>query len=182
MIALVLVAVIVAALIMMQAARRPSPVQTGLAIQAPAGAAALPASFPVQIKPHFFSRSEQAFYNLMQEALQGTPYAVFPNVRLNDLFTIQASGKERQAVLGRLRDKHVDFLITELGSYRPALGIELDGASHENAKQQQRDAVKDTLFASAGLPLLRLDARQKYSASELRGVLSGQLGTLRRSA
>ena len=142
----------------------------------------IPASFPIKVKPNFFSRSEQVFFTSLQEALQGSPYTVFPNVRLNDMFVIQASGKERLVVLGRLRDKHVDFLITERGSYRPALGIELDGASHESEKQQYRDAVKDTLFASAGLPLLRLDARRKYNVSELRESLNQQLGALLQSA
>jgi len=52
-----------------------------------------------------------------------------------------------------VRDKHVDFLIVERGQYKPVLGIELDEASHENDQQRYRDAVKDTLFASARLPL-----------------------------
>jgi len=45
---------------------------------------------------------------MLLEALSGSAYTVFPNVRFNDLMLIKASGSERQAVLGRLRDKHVD--------------------------------------------------------------------------
>ncbi|TSA87090.1 DUF2726 domain-containing protein [Deinococcus detaillensis] len=135
----------------------------------------IPASFPVQAKQYFFSRSEGQFYETLLEALQGGPYIAFPNVRLNDLMMIKASGGERQAVLGRLRDKHVDFLIVARAQYRPVLGIELDGASHENDQQQYRDAVKDTLFASARLPLLRLDARRLYRPAELSKLLKSAL-------
>ena len=140
----------------------------------------LPASFPVQTKPSFFSHTECQLYEDLQEALHGSSYTVFPNVRLNDLMLIKASGSERQAVLGRLRDKHVDFLIVARANYRPLLGIELDGASHHSEKQQYRDTVKDILFASARLPLIRLDARQRHHTDDLRELLQGWLepGTL----
>ncbi|AWN21880.1 hypothetical protein DKM44_00370 [Deinococcus irradiatisoli] len=138
----------------------------------PGPEAELPASFPVQARPRLFSRSESQFYEALLEALQGSPYTAFPNVRLSDLFSIQASGSERLAVLGRLRDTHVDFLVVERVHYRPALGIELDGASHGDARQQSRDAVEDLLFASAELPLLRLDARRCHTPRQLQAQLA----------
>ncbi len=153
--------------------RRPRPVAAASSPAHSSGPAAdLPASFPVHAKPCFFSRSESQFYEALLEALRGSPYTAFPNVRLNDLFSIKASGSERQAVLGRLRDKHVDFLIVERAHYKPALGIELDGASHGHERQQYRDAVKDLLFASAELPLLRLDARRHHTAQQLQRQLA----------
>ena len=171
---LVIVLALAAVIWIVQSQRKPSrparqrPTSPSKAPVFPADSIPIPAAFPVQAKQYFFSRSEHAFYEMLLEALSGSAYTVFPNVRLNDLMLIKASGSERQAVLGRLRDKHVDFLIVERGQYKPMLGIELDGASHENDKQQYRDAVKDTLFASARLPLIRLDARQRRQPSELR--------------
>ncbi|GAA3999842.1 hypothetical protein GCM10022631_08460 [Deinococcus rubellus] len=63
----------------------------------------------------------------------------------------------------------------ERGPYRPVLGIGLDEASHDNDKQQYRDAVKDTLFASARLPLIRLDAQQRHQPAELRAIIQGHV-------
>ncbi|MBB5232746.1 DUF2726 domain-containing protein [Deinococcus budaensis] len=137
----------------------------------------VPDALPVEVKRYFFSRDENAFFGVLEEVLAGTPYRVFPNVRLNDLFRIRAEA-QRGAVYARLRDKHVDFLIVNAAeAFRPVLALELDGASHGSEKQQHRDAVKDVAFRSAGLKLLRLPSRA-YSAAELGGRLGADLPAL----
>ena len=146
-----------------------------LAPGAEAGALnSLPDRLPLTVKRPFFSRSEQAFYIVLEGALHGTPYTVFPNVRLNDLFVI-TDPEQRQSTYNRLRDKHVDFLIVTSGRFEPSLAIELDGESHASPTQQERDRVKNLVFSSAGLGLLRLDARQTYQAADLRERLRGRL-------
>ncbi|AFZ67049.1 DUF2726 domain-containing protein [Deinococcus peraridilitoris] len=135
----------------------------------------LPDHLPVKAKTYFFSRSENAFYTSLTAMLEGTPYRVFPNVRLNDLFQITADSSQRSSVYNRLRDKHVDFLVVSARDYKPLFAIELDGASHERATQQQRDVVKDLVFKSGGLALVRLDARQPHTAASLREVLGKYL-------
>jgi hypothetical protein len=138
----------------------------------------VPDALPLEVKRSFFSRDENAFFAALEESLTGTPYRVFPNVRLNDLFTITAQ-EGKNAVYARLRDKHVDFLLVDTAAaYRPVLAIELDGRSHQTGKQQHRDAVKDVAFRSAGLKLVRLPSRA-YSAAELGGRLQAELPNLR---
>lgn len=75
----------------------------------------------------------------------------------------------------RFRDKHVDFLICERKNYQPVLGIELDGASHDRSEQKYRDAVKETVFKSAGLPLVRFRNEDKPSPATLAETLRGYL-------
>lgn len=133
----------------------------------------IPDTLPVSTKKAFFSRAEREFYETLCQALP-MEYLIFPNVRLQDLFTISATGKERQGVYARFQDKHVDFLILD-SQYRPLIGIELDGPSHDNAKQQYRDAVKDTLFTSAGLPLLRYRNNEQPSVEALSTALNQHL-------
>ncbi|WP_369814966.1 DUF2726 domain-containing protein [Deinococcus sp. Leaf326] len=133
----------------------------------------IPSVLPVKTKQWFFSRSESAFFQALEAALP-PEYRVFPNVRLNDLFLIKP-GAQQRATYARLRDKHVDFLIVRTSDFRPWLALELDGASHDQAEQQYRDAVKDVVFQSAGLPLLRLRAESAYGPSELRLLLAPYL-------
>lgn len=134
----------------------------------------VPDSLPLEVKRYFFSRDENALFRVLEDVLAQTPYRVFPNVRLNDLFRITAE-TQRGPVYARLRDKHVDFLIVNSSdAYRPVLAIELDGASHGHERQQHRDAVKDVAFRSAGLKLVRLPSRA-YSAAELRALLQDEL-------
>ncbi|WP_407568670.1 DUF2726 domain-containing protein [Deinococcus altitudinis] len=137
----------------------------------------LPDSLPVTVKRSFFSRSERVFFGDLTAVLEGTPYTAFPNVRLNDLFTI--GGEDQRSTYNRLRDKHVDFLIVSRDGFVPTLAIELDGASHESEVQKKRDRVKDLVFRSAGLTLLRVDARQPQSALALAALLAPQLPGLK---
>ncbi|CAM4032604.1 DUF2726 domain-containing protein [Deinococcus marmoris] len=65
----------------------------------------------------------------------------------------------------------MDFLVVSLPDHRPAFASELDGASHDNATQQYRDAVKDTAFRSAGLPLLRLRTEERHTQQSLEVAL-----------
>lgn len=129
-------------------------------------AGTVPEHLPVTTKRYFFSQDENQFFRSLEESLQGTPYRAFPNVRLGDLFLI--TDKTQQAsVRGRLKDKHVDFLLVDITQdFKPVLAIELDGQSHQRERQQYNDAVKDVIFKSAKLPLLRLPSK-RYTAQEI---------------
>ncbi|GGS09889.1 hypothetical protein GCM10008960_40160 [Deinococcus sedimenti] len=152
---------------------------TVTSIPTPAG---VPDELPVRIKQHFLARSESAFLAALETSLPGG-YRVFPNVRLNDLFFITTRHPGQQkGTYARLRDKHVDFLVVSLPEHRPVFAIELDGASHDNAQQQYRDAVKDVAFRSAGLPLIRLRAEIVHTPASLRNVLSQHLSVGRAHA
>ena len=121
----------------------------------PTGPGQIPDALPVRVKRYFFSQDENAFFRSLEESLAGTPYRVFPNVHLEDLFTITDQAK------------HADFLIVDVAQdFRPVLAIELDGKSHQRERQQYNDGVKDVIFRSAGLPLYRLESR-KYRPEEI---------------
>ncbi len=179
---LLLIVVVIGVLIALARSKGASAISTPIQEHRQERRKDLPDSLPVQTKRYFFSRSENTFFGVLTKTLDGAPYLVFPNVRLNDLFLIKAGGKERHGVYARLRDKHVDFLIVTASDYQPVCAIELDGASHESTIQQGRDAVKDLVFRSAGLPLKRLDARQPYTPAELHKLLLAQLPELRGQA
>ena len=138
----------------------------------PSAPTAVPSHLPVRTKRYFFSLSERQLYAQLLAVLPSHQYAVFPNVRISDLFTIEASGSAASATYARMREKHVDFLVVTLPEFTPCLGIELDGPSHRAAPQQYRDAVKNVIFESAQLPLLRLSTNQKLTTTQLAALLA----------
>lgn len=77
--------------------------------------------------------------------------------RLADVFqsTVHDIG-----ALNKIAQKHVDFLICRNDDWMPMLGIELDDASHNSAKVKERDMFVNLLFASTGVPLLRLPVQE----------------------
>lgn len=75
---------------------------------------------------------------------------------------------------------HLDFLLVTAAELRPALAIELDDASHRSGggeKAADRDAVKDAVLAAAGLPLLRVPAKQSYRVEDVRRRIIEERGT-----
>lgn len=143
----------------------------------PEASRSVPEHLPVSTKRYFFSPDENQFFRSLETALEGTTYRVFPNVRLSDLFKINTGldKSEYASVRGRLKDRHVDFLVVDAGKdFAPVLALELDGTSHQQEKQQHSDAVKDVVFRSAGLKLLRVPSR-KYSTKEVQQLLNDDL-------
>ncbi len=115
-------------------------------------------------KPNLFvNSSEQALFFILYECL--TPkYHVFSKVRLEDIIAVRASVKNAEvkwALRGRVKSRHVDFLITTPQG-QPLMMIELDGASHHTALAQRPDSFKNGLAKSVGLPLHRIAVGQDF--------------------
>ena len=125
------------------------------------------------LRKTLFTPAERSFLGVLEPALPpGT--RVFGKVRLEDVFGVKSGldrGK-RQAARNRINRKHVDFLLVRASDLIPLAGIELDDSSHEEEERQQRDIFVDSVFASAGLPLLHMPAQKSYSTVEVRAQLA----------
>lgn len=78
--------------------------------------------------------------------------------------------------MNRIDRKHVDFLLCDRDTLRPLAGIELDDASHRQARRQERDRFVESVFRAVGLPLLRARARHAYNVVEVAALVEGVLG------
>lgn len=112
----------------------------------------------------FVNGAEQALFNaLLRHKLQG--YHVFTKVRLEDILQVRTSikdAREKWQYRGRIKSRHVDFLICDRGGAY-VCAIELDGAAHHNAEAQMTDDFKDTIFLHAQLPLYRVRTGEDFS-------------------
>ncbi|MGJ8559166.1 MAG: DUF2726 domain-containing protein [Litorimonas sp.] len=96
------------------------------------------------------------FHSLLAYAGQwGCHVLVKP--RLEDVIRVKPnmSGKEKFSLRGRVKSRHLDFLIVD-PTGRPLAGVELDGPSHNQASAKASDRFKDNLANSVGLPLHRV--------------------------
>lgn len=84
-------------------------------------------------------------------------FHVHGKVRLEDIIRVKRGVPEqlRWAARGRVKSRHVDFLITNK-SGKPVMAIELDGASHNVRNPSEADKVKTAIFKAAGIPLRRI--------------------------
>jgi len=103
----------------------------------------------------FVNRSELAFFHALRRILP-REYHLHSKVRLEDIVRVRSrfSGQARWALRGRVKSRHVDYLITDEQGV-PRAAIELDGTSH-NKDALAADMLKDGIFEAVGLPLIRV--------------------------
>jgi Protein of unknown function (DUF2726) len=101
-------------------------------------------------KSPFLRQDEIHLYGRLSAALKDAH--VFPQVAMSAF--VQHKGKTR-AARNLFAQKYVDYLVCERTSMRPLYVVELDGASHNSASARKRDAQKNDVLASAGIPIVR---------------------------
>lgn len=107
---------------------------------------------------------------------------IFPQVSMAALIAPTVKKKQdREAfwlALNKIVQKRVDFAV-----YAPNLTliavIELDDSSHDKASQKEKDAARDALLASAGVPVIRFDVRQWPDNATLKSALAKHLKSSR---
>lgn len=120
------------------------------------------------LRKSLFSPAERSFVGVL-EAIDHDGVTIASKVRLADIFGIKKGLErgDRQRALNRITAKHVDFLLIQKSDGRPLLGIELDDSSHEEEERVARDSFVDTVFLSAGLPILHVVAKAAYDPKEI---------------
>jgi formate dehydrogenase maturation protein FdhE len=86
-------------------------------------------------------------------------------VGLNDVFFI-VRPNENVHYFNKIFRKHVDFLLCEPKTLKPAFAVELVKASLKNEARESDQFMKD-LFLGAGLPLVQIPAGERYEIADL---------------
>lgn len=119
--------------------------------------------------------AELRFYKALQSAVGGS-WSVFAMVRLADLVRVRKGIAAEQSWRNKTFGKHIDFVLCDNDSLEVCLAIELDDSSHRRPDRKPADLFKTEVLASAGLPLLRIDAAEHYDKIALRKTLDQMLG------
>ena len=119
---------------------------------------------PYRLRENFLSTPELALLHALQE-MAGTQYLICPKVALNDIFYI-VRPNENVHFFNKFFRKHVDFLLCELPSLKPAIGVELVKPI-SRTETRETDQFMEDLFLSAGLPLVHIPSSERYSQQDL---------------
>lgn len=113
--------------------------------------------------------AERSFYGVLQQVL-ASDYQILAKVRLADIIQpVQDSNRSSwQSALNRINQKHVDFVLCDSAHLNIVAVIELDDRTHERIEREVRDSFVDTALKGAGIPVLRVSARQSYSPTQIR--------------
>ena len=157
--ALAAVALILLAAVLVRLARRPKPAFAPPTVR-PVSDRALAA---FEARPSLFvNRSEAALWAVLRQHCPARLH-VLAKVRLEDIIGVRAGvrGEARWKLRGRVKSRHVDFLVID-GAGTPLAAIELDGSAHKPG--DVADGVKDALFAAVGLALHRVRVGEDFHA------------------
>src|SRR5512141_317655 len=119
---------------------------------------------PYRLRETFLSTTELALLRVLQD-MAGRHYVICPKVALNDLFYI-VRPNENVHFFNKFFRKHVDFLLCEPNTLKPAIGIELVKPV-TRTETREADQFMQDLFLSAGLPLVHLPSSERYSENDL---------------
>lgn len=117
-------------------------------------------------KQFFLTRAEHECYDALVAAV-GDKYHVFAQVHLPTILDNKVKGQDWRAALAHINRKSVDFVLCDKAYISPKLAIELDDRSHERPDRQERDQEVERILRDAGVPLLRLENKGRFEASDL---------------
>ena len=112
-------------------------------------------------KERVMNESEQALFINLQKTLSDW-YIVLSKVRIEDFVEV-THGVGGYGARGRIKSRHVDFLICERTTTKPLLAVELDGKSHQEENRQERDRFVDELYKTIGLPIRHIPVGSNFS-------------------
>jgi len=132
--------------------------------------------YPYTKKDTLFSNAERSFFGVLEQAV-GEESRVFGKIRLADVLSVQPMSNRKiwWRAFSRVKAKHIDFLLCDPEALSIQAAVELDDGSHSREKRKSRDAFLDRACQAAGLPLIRIPAKKRYSVNEIREKLSGVL-------
>ena len=119
---------------------------------------------PYRLREQFMSTPELALLRVLQDMVSGH-YVICPKVALNDVFYI-VRPNENVHFFNKIFRKHVDFLLCEPDTLKPAFGIELVKPV-ARTETREADQFMEDLFLSAGLPLVHVPSNDHYSDDDL---------------
>jgi len=123
--------------------------------------------WPLEAKRNVLTERERALYQRLAPALPD--HLVLAQVQLLQVLNFQRGGKT-YAIFNRISQLSLDFLVLDRDT-RPVAAIELDDATHIRPDRRRADANKTHALKSAGIPLIRWNAKNLPGAAAIRAAL-----------
>ena len=125
------------------------------------------------LKPkNIFTKYELIFFKELKEFLNWTSFILLSKVRIADMIEAKqyVAYKDFISVFNKINRKHIDFVITDI-KWKILCLIELDGYSHNYLKTKESDDLKNKLFKSLNIPLIRFQNWHNHDLSKLKNLL-----------
>ena len=119
---------------------------------------------PFRLREYFLSRPEIALLRVLQQMI-AERYIICPKVALTDIFTI-VRPNENVHFYNKIFRKHVDFLLCDPKTLKPAIAIEIVKPV-ARTETRASDQFMEELFLSEGIPMVHVPLGERYEVSDL---------------
>lgn len=108
------------------------------------------------VKTYLLSKNEWRFYKALKPIADKYNLHILSKIRLADLIKVRdgLQNKQRLSAFGKIKSKHVDFVLANPTNLAVFCIIELDDSSHEEINRQQRDFFLDKVCETVKLPII----------------------------
>jgi very-short-patch-repair endonuclease len=134
---------------------------------------ALDRPWQLEAKRQLLTESERTLYQRLGQSLPN--HIVLAQVQLLQVINFER-GRRTQAILNRISQLSLDFLIVNPDTSIVA-AVELDDATHARDNRRQADARKSHALQSAGIPLIRWNAKSLPDAAGIMAAVSAKPAT-----
>ena len=113
-------------------------------------------------RKYLLTKNELYFYKHLKSFADEYNYAILAKVRLADLIEVSAhaNSKEFLKYFGKIKSKHIDFMLCNRENLYPLLIIELNDSSHNQTDRKERDDFVKTVLEKAGYKIAFLAGTQ----------------------
>ncbi len=134
--------------------------------------------WPLEVRRQLLSERELALFRRLVQSLP--EHIVLAQVQLLQVLEFWPGGRT-QALFNQISQLSIDFLVLNADA-SVVMAIELDDATHGRRGRPWADARKTHALKSAGVPLIRWDARRLPEPAAIRAaVLSGEAADMQPS-
>jgi very-short-patch-repair endonuclease len=127
-----------------------------------------------QKQKFFMTKTEHECYKVLSKIL-GDRFYLFAQVHLSTIVDHKVKGQSWKGAFSHINQKSVDFVVCSKDYISPVLAIELDDSTHGRPDRQRRDVEVERILEDAGVPLLRIENRERFNSEELERKIKNKL-------
>ena len=118
------------------------------------------------------TKNEYWFYKSLKEIADKYGFAVLAKIRFADLVEVSAEAdkKEYMKYFGKIKSKHIDFILCKKDNLYPELVIELNDSSHNKEDRIKRDEFVKKIAEKVGYKMVFVDGTQNLEETIIKAL------------
>ena len=118
------------------------------------------------------TKNEYWFYKSLKEIADKYDFAILAKIRFADLVEVSAEADKKEYIkyFGKIKSKHIDFILCKKDNLYPELLIELNDSSHNTEDRIKRDEFIKKIAEKVGYKMVFVDGTQNLEETIIKAL------------